>query len=226
MENKINCLIFDFDGVIANTDLGRFNALNQILPKYDSELSKSMIQTDFIGLSTKSYLKQKSRILTDLQIDDIVNQRHELFFSNLSSYCIPYKNMKETIEFFHGNYDLALVTTNSKKNAEILLEHLGIKDFFKWIIGREISENKHLVKSYSLVPDKINKMISECIVIEDSNIGVDAAKREGFFCIRFDPENIFNSGTENLKVASYMELKDKVIENTHGNRVDCPASNS
>ena len=222
MQNKISCLIFDFDGVIANTDLGRFKALKQILQNYDSNLSETLSLSGLIGLSTKSYLRHYTNILTDSQITEIVKQRHELFFSNLSSYCIPYENMKETIEFFQSHFDLAIVTTNNKKNAVILLEHLGIRKFFKWIIGREKSENDNLIKSYSLIPSIINKKVHECIVIEDSNIGVDAAKEEGFFCIRFDPENNFPKGNEDIKVMNYRELKDKITENTHGNRVDCP----
>ncbi len=217
MQNKINCLIFDFDGVIANTDLGRFKALNQILPKYDFELSKSMTINDFTGVSTKSYLKQNSTILTDKQIENIIALRHKLFFSNLASYCIPYENMKETLEFFFSKFDLALVTTNSKKNVEILLEYLGIRGLFKWVIGREKSEDAQLRKTYSLTPKLINKKVSECIVIEDSNIGVNAAKSEGFFCIRFDPQNMFHYGYEDLKVKDYKELKHKIITFTHIN---------
>lgn len=219
MQNKITCLIFDFDGVIANTDYGRYKALKQILPKYDKALSNSISPTDFIGLSTKGYLKQNSNTLSDSQIEEIVSQRHKLFFSNLSKYCIPYENMKESIEYLHGKFDLALVTTNSTKNIEILLNHLGIKKLFKWIIGREISENEKLIKSYSLIPSVIKKNVSECLVIEDSNIGVDAAKKVGFFCIRFDPDDNFTLGKENIKVRNYKDLEMKIIENTHGNNV-------
>jgi beta-phosphoglucomutase-like phosphatase (HAD superfamily) len=45
------------------------------------------------------------------------------------------------------------------------------------------------------------------VVIEDSDLGVNAAKKEGFFCIRFDPNNSFNEGREDLKVSSYNELR-------------------
>lgn len=208
MQNKKTCLIFDFDGVIADTDLGRYKALRKILEKYDSSLSQRMSKKDFIGLSTKGYLKKYSQTLTNSQIKEIVSKRHDLFFSNLSEYCIPYKNMVESIRYFNSIYELAIVTTNSAPNVTLLLKHLGIFNLFKWVIGREISENEKLVKTYVQIPEILNKQVSECIVIEDSDFGVNAAKKEGFLCIRFDPECIFSKGLEDLKVKSYDELKE------------------
>lgn len=208
MQNKKTCLIFDFDGVIADTDLGRYKALRKILETYDKSLSQRMSKKDFIGLSTKGYLKKYSQTLTNSQINEIVSKRHDLFFSNLSEYCIPYKNMVESIRYFNSIYELAIVTTNSTPNVTLLLKHLGIFNLFKWVIGREISENEKLVKTYVQIPEILNKQVSECIVIEDSDFGVNAAKKEGFLCIRFDPEGIFSKGLEDLKVKSYDELKE------------------
>ncbi len=114
--------------------------------------------------------------------------------------------MKKSIEYLSTKYDLAIVTTNNTENVKILLKHLEIIDFFKWIIGREKSENTDLIKTYDLIPAILDKKTNECIVVEDSDFGVNAAKKEGFFCIRFDPENLFEKGNENLKVSSYKDL--------------------
>lgn len=206
MRNNITCLLFDFDGVIADTDLGRYKTLKQILLNYNIEISKSFSKKDLIGLSTKGFLTRNFQFLSKQQIEEIVEKRHRLFFSNLSKYCIPYKGMKESIEYLSSIYDLAVVTTNSTENVKVLLKHLGIIDYFKWIIGRELCENENLIKTYKPIPKIIDKKISECIVIEDSNYGVNAAKKEGFFSIRFDPENIFEKGNENVRVKNYADL--------------------
>ncbi len=55
MQSNIGCIIFDFDGVIADTDLGRYKVLKQILLDYDTELANSFNKKDLIGLSTKSF---------------------------------------------------------------------------------------------------------------------------------------------------------------------------
>ena len=207
MENKITCLIFDFDGVIADTDLGRFKLLKRILKDYDTELSNSFSKKDLIGLSTKGFLKKYSTKLSLSEINEIITKRHEIFFANLSDYCIAFKNMAESIKYFNTKFELAIVTTNDITNVKILLEHLEVRNYFKWIIGREKTENKNLEKTYELIPDLLKKEISECIVVEDSDFGVLAAKKEGFYCVRFDPDNLHSNENENEKVASYDELK-------------------
>jgi beta-phosphoglucomutase-like phosphatase (HAD superfamily) len=223
MRNEINCLLFDFDGVIADTDLGRYNVLKEILPDYDIELTKSFKKKDIMGLSTKGFLMRNSKILTGEQVDEIVKKRHELFFSTLSTYCLPFELMKESIECFCSNYDLAIVTTNSTENVKILLKHLGIIHLFKWIIGREKCETENFVKTYKKILPIIGKKMEECLVIEDSDFGVNAAHTEGFFCIRFDPENAFEKGNENLKVNSFKELRKTIVKIAHDNKKDISA---
>lgn len=213
MKNKKFCLIFDFDGVIADTDLGRFKVLKEILKDYDIELSNSLSKKDLIGLSTKAFLTKYSPKLSPHKINEIVKKRHQVFFSNLSKYCIPYEKMIESIKYFNSIFDLAIVTTNDTANVKTLMEYLGILDYFRWIIGRDKTENHSLEKTYKTIPNLLEKDVSECIVIEDSDIGVNAARKEGFYCIRFDPENRFQNGTENDKVTSYNELKQLIDKN-------------
>ena len=217
MLNNKTCLIFDFDGVIANTDLGRFKVLDTILQEYDIDLSKSFVPKDLLGLSTKSFLVKNFENLNQLEIDKIIKKRHKIFISNLSKYCIPYEKMKESIVYFYSKYDLAIVTTNTIENVKIQLEYLGVINYFKWIIGREKSENENLLKTYHHILKSLNKEISECIVIEDSDIGVNAARNENFYCIRFDPENNFEKNSENEKVNSYSKLKDRIDKIRHAN---------
>jgi HAD superfamily hydrolase (TIGR01509 family) len=214
MQSKTTCLIFDYDGVIADTDLGRYKLLKNILVDYDIDLSKRFNQKDLIGLSTHAFLVKNFKNLRRFEINMIIQRRYELFFSNLSEYCLPYENMKETIEYFHSKFELAIVTTNNVENVKIQLKYFGIINYFKWIIGREKSEGKDLTKTYRMVPDTLKKKVSECIVIEDSDIGVNAARLEGFYCIRFDPGNLFIKNKENERVKNYIELKDKIDKYT------------
>ena len=118
--------------------------------------------------------------------------------------------MQETIQYFYSKFDLAIVTTNSFNNIEVQLKHLGIIDYFNWVFGRDVCENNNLEKSYSSISKKTHKETSECIVIEDSDFGVNAARKAGYYCIRFDPKKRFNAGLENDRVNDYFELKHKI----------------
>lgn len=214
MPNKISCLVFDYDGVLANTDSGRYKILKNILKEYDPYLAESFTIEDIVGLSTKGFLKKKSPKLSQLEIDEIVNKRYDLFFKNLSKYCIPFNGMKKTIKYFSSKFTLAIASTSHQNNLIVQLDYLGVTEYFKWILGRNITENKNFEKTYELIPSIIDMSISECIVIEDSNFGVNAAVKKGFYCIRFDPNGLSLNGSENERVDSYAELRERINKKT------------
>ncbi|MGM0530094.1 MAG: HAD family hydrolase [Bacteroidota bacterium] len=214
MKDTISCLIFDFDGVIADTDLARYYILSDILKEYGIDFSSHFSMEDLIGLSTEAFLKKNFTELGSNQIDGIVQKKHQLHFTNLEQYVIPFPDIKETLKYFHNRFDLVMVSANPYKNLEILLNHLGIEKYFKWIFGREVCENNNLEKTYFPIAAKIQKQVSECIVIEDSEYGVNAARKAGYYCIRFDPNTRFDPGLENDKAKNHLELKTKIEKYT------------
>ncbi len=205
---KINNLIFDLDGVLADTDKARYQILKQVLAEYDIDLEKIATVKDLEGISTKKFLE---RFLTDLKKyhDDIIKKRHDIYLNNLEKFCIPFPNMKETLEYLANKYTLYVATTNSLDIAIKLLEHLGIKHLFKDILGREKTENENRLKDYSKVLKELKLDKNNCIVIEDSYVGIKAVKDAGLFCIGFNHYN--NPEIDKLAdivVNSYLELKE------------------
>lgn len=81
---------------------------------------------------------------------------------------------------------LALVTSSEHNEAQIILETLGLKDFFHFIVTREMTtENKPSPMPYlyalnlSQAQDK-----SKVLIIEDSLVGVQAAQNSGLSCVK------------------------------------------
>jgi beta-phosphoglucomutase len=67
------------------------------------------------------------------------------------------------------------------------MEFVGVKKYFSVVLSREQTENGTTgLKDYGLVMNILDKKSGECIVIEDSPVGVSAAKKAGLFCIAFE----------------------------------------
>lgn len=184
----IRCLIFDFDGVIADTDTGRFEALNEVLAQRGVDLESTCSVEDLQGKSTERFLKDNFLSFSSPLIRDILSERRDLFFNHLEKYCIVYPGAVDTIRDLHGaGFQLALATSNDTHTINTLLEFVGIKQFFISILAREQTENGVTgLKDYGLVMKILNKKNRECIVIEDSPVGVMAAKNADLFCIAFE----------------------------------------
>lgn len=207
---RVKCLIFDFDGVIADTDNGRFDALCEVLARKGIDLKNIGSVDDLLGVSTKRFLKDKFPSFSPPVIADIISERRDLFFNHLEKYCTVYPGAVDTIrELHYAGYRLTIATSNDTYTINTLVEFVGISRFFTSILAREQTENEKTgLKDYGLVLDILNKKAGECIVIEDSPVGVTAAKNAGLFCIAFerDRSHIIN-GKADIIIHDYDELR-------------------
>lgn len=79
-----------------------------------------------------------------------------------------------------------LAITSSAVGASIvaILQRLGLRDAFPLVVdGSEVARGKPDPEAYLLTARKLGVPPSECVVFEDSHVGVVAAKRAGMFCI-------------------------------------------
>ena len=181
-------LLFDFDGVLADTEAGRYDAYCDIFEEYGYDLRSRCVMTDLIGFTGDGFM---SKFFPEIPADivkEMVYRRQKHYMDHLDKFCIPFPGVRQTIaDLKQKGYHLALTTANSTAVAKQLLEVVGVLEYFDNICGREICEDPVTkVKDYSRVPAQINKTIDECVVIEDSPVGVAGAKRSGFRCIAFD----------------------------------------
>ncbi len=205
---RVKCVVFDFDGVLADTEFGRFDHLSLILGERGIDLHQRCTKNHLVGLSTIAFFRKYFPELSERDIDEYSCIRQLDYFKNLEKYCVPYPGVNETIAYFKENgHTLILATANDTKAAHTLLQHIGVYEQFSDIYGREIMEDSNGHKSYLFLRDKLNFSLDECVVVEDSIVGVSASKRAGFYTIamnRYDDNAI--KATANKWVNNYEEL--------------------
>ena len=204
------CIIFDFDGVIAETDSGRISLLSEILDMKGVD-STRLHTLSPVGFSTATYLRKLYPSISNDLLYQIISLRQEIYFKNLQKYCNPFPKAVETIRELHSKIELQLATTNSFSNTEKLLNYLEIKLNFSKIFGREIIEDKNGIKDYNLISNKIGHNVNKTIIIEDSEIGVNSAKNAGFFCIGFNYSNSnLNLSKADIIVNNYDQIQELI----------------
>ena len=188
---RTTTILFDFDGVIGDTETGRYEAYCDIFEEYGYDLRSRCQMTDLIGFTGDGFMsKFFPEIPADL-VKEMVRKRQKHYMENLNVFCRPFPGVQQTIrDLKQKGYFLALTTANATAAAQLLIQSVGVMEQFDAICGREICEDPVTkVKDYSRVPAQINKTIDECVVVEDSPVGVAGAKRAGFSCIAFDHFN-------------------------------------
>lgn len=79
---------------------------------------------------------------------------------------------------------LAVTSSAVKRDIEEILGRFGLRDLFALIVdGSEVARGKPDPEAYLLTARKLRVNPRDCVVFEDSTVGVHAAKAAGMFCI-------------------------------------------
>jgi HAD superfamily hydrolase (TIGR01509 family) len=97
----------------------------------------------------------------------------------------PMAGVAETIRALQGrNVPLAITSSSVRSSIEAILERLQLRDAFTLIVdGSEVVQGKPDPEAYLLTARRLGVEPAQCVVFEDSHVGVVAAKRAGMYCI-------------------------------------------
>jgi beta-phosphoglucomutase len=80
--------------------------------------------------------------------------------------------------------DTALASASPCATVRCILDVLGLDDAFDFVAtGDDVQRNKPAPEIYELVARELDRPVVECLVIEDSAVGVEAALAAGMWCI-------------------------------------------
>ena len=98
---------------------------------------------------------------------------------------------------------IGLASSSEKAFIEMVLEELGIRGYFQAVVsGEEVERSKPEPEIFLRAAELLNVDPADCLVLEDSRHGVEAAKRAGMKCIGYQNPN---SGPQDLSRA------DKIV---------------
>jgi beta-phosphoglucomutase-like phosphatase (HAD superfamily) len=171
----IKAIIFDFDGVVVDTETAKFKELQNILKHRGLVLKKKDFK-DMIGKKTGAFLSMKFPQMHESEINRIVDVRRRRLLSNFNGELIP--GIKRLLGFIKSRkVRITLTTGSTKKIVEKILQAKGIKGFFDLIVtGEDFKQSKPSPECYEKTLERLKLSPSEVIVIEDAIAGIKAAK--------------------------------------------------
>lgn len=208
-------VLFDLDGIIADTSLYHFMAWKQlILAHFDKEIP------DHLEVKTKGVSREDSlnTILNYLNISvsnekfsALCNEKNDMYIKSLEQ--INETNIlsgikKLIIELKKENIKLALASAS--KNGPIILKKLHLFEYFDAIVNPEnVKAGKPEPDIFIAAAKALNLLPSECIGIEDSVAGVTAINAAGALSIAvggFELDHSFRR-FETTSQLTYTELQ-------------------
>jgi beta-phosphoglucomutase family hydrolase len=196
----IKAVIFDLDGVIAETEHVHIQAETETMLKHGVKITENELH-QYTGTTAKQMFTDLIRkYKLNVTFDEIFNEKEEIMFRLLEKEVQPTNGVIELLrKLKQMKIKLGIASSSHKRLIEYVLKKLEIASLFESIVGAEdIVNSKPDPEIFLTCARKLHADPKECLVVEDSKLGVEGAKKAGMKCLGYRNPN---SGNQDLSKA-------------------------
>jgi beta-phosphoglucomutase len=188
----LKAILFDFDGVLADTEPLHFQIFQQVLREQGLALTEQDYYARYVGLDDigcfQTILSETGRPTDPDSMGQLVDRKAQLFLARLKKDLVFYPDIIEFVNALASNYRLAIVSGALRHEIEYSLEAAGIRKQFEHITAaQDVEAGKPAPDGYlhalHCLEQKAPLHASECLVIEDTIAGIQAAHAAGMRCL-------------------------------------------
>ena len=182
MEKKIKAIIFDLDGVLVDAREIHYNALNNALARFNYIINRDEHLSTFDGMTTK----RKLQLLTERKglpvalYDSIWQAKQEETIKILSK--LDYDDrLREILRILkEKGYKLAVCSNSIRESTKMMLLKRGFLEYIDFYLSnQDVVTPKPSPEMYLRAFIQLGLKPKECLIIEDSHIGRQAAIDSG-----------------------------------------------
>jgi beta-phosphoglucomutase len=181
---SIKAILFDFDGVIAETFPSHFAAWKLVLAELNFCPDENTIRIHEGFTTTK--IAQALFTRNGMTINDETARRYaekkNLVFQKHHTAKI-YPGIHDLLPALKRHFKLGLVSGSTLKNIQSVVPAHLLNLFNVIIKDGDTEHSKPDPEPYVMAAKKLGILPQECIVIENAPLGIQAAKSAGTFCI-------------------------------------------
>jgi len=213
---EIQCVLFDMDGVIINSEQLHRRAYFGTFESLGLEVSNELYTT-FTGSSTINTF-QKVVDHFDLDADPEVlvkdkRRRYVSFFENDPTLSLV-DGVEEIIQYLHSKgVTLVLASSSAMVNINRVFDGFDLhKYFIAKVSGADLVQSKPHPEIFEVAAELGKTEKEHCIVIEDSDNGIAAANAAGIFVFGYANPLVEDQSLENADavIHQFSELKEYV----------------
>lgn len=179
----IRAVLFDFDGVVVQSERIHMESFMELLKPFGVRVSEERWYREFAGTGSRSIIERLAGeygITAD--VDDLVEKRKRIYEERVRA-----GELKETPgvcaflkELRKKSIKTAIVSGSHRSNVALAVSMLGLGGLFDLVVsGDDMAAKKPDPEPFLHAAKKLGMAPSDCLVIEDSHAGCEAARRAG-----------------------------------------------
>ena len=184
-------MIFDFDGVIADTEPLHFSSFRQTLAEIDIELTESDYYANYLGYDDRgcfiAALTAHQHPTDPATLTQLMQRKAHAYLDSVREHQVIFPGACEFVRESAAAYRLAIASGALRHEIEVILEQAGLrKEFLHITSAEDVTRGKPDPQPFLHALNGLNRQHPEhaitagsCLVIEDSIPGIRGAKTAG-----------------------------------------------
>ncbi|UCE48906.1 MAG: HAD family phosphatase [Phycisphaerales bacterium] len=191
----LRAVIFDFDGVITDSEILHLRAFNKSLVPFGIEITTKDYYQNYLSFSDfdcyKALIDHGLLKVEQQQIGHLIKHKSEIFEELARSEGRTIEGVHEFLEMLEQNGILMAICSGSLLvEIELMLDEAKLRHFFRAIVSAEqVRKGKPHPEGFLLALQKLNEgctpplTADQCVAIEDSHWGLEAGNAAGMHTI-------------------------------------------
>lgn len=182
----LSAVIFDFDGIIVDSEPMHFRAFNEVLNPMELNITWDDYCETYIGFDDRdafrTVFKENDRKICNNDLSDLIEKKAEIFQKYIENgEAEPLPGAVELIKSIPVRLPVALCSGALREDIDPIITRLGIADIFTVIVTAEDTDkSKPDPAPYQLALEKLEiDDPATAIAIEDTPAGIVSAKGAG-----------------------------------------------
>ncbi len=234
----LRALIFDFDGVVADSEPAHLAMFQRVLGELGIFLSKEEYYAEYLGYDDRgcfmAALAAHGRPTDDAAVQALVTRKARAYLEYIQQHLYIFPGVQSFVRDIAPRYPLAIASGALRQEIELILDVAGLRAAFAHITSAEdVTQGKPAPDPFVHALTHLNRtkpggngpiQPGECLVIEDSIPGIRAGHAAGMKVLAvanthsFDELREADAITPSLADVRLPELEQRLWSGPQGNR--------
>lgn len=176
-------LLWDHDGVLVDTEGLYFQATREMLARVDVVLTSELYRQHLLVQGTGAWHLAEERGVSPSEIDALRSQRNLRYAELLASGDVLMPGVLDLLAALAKQHRMAIVTSSHRDHFDTIHRTSGLPQYFELVLTRgDYVHSKPSPEPYLTALARLQLEPEQCLVIEDSERGLRAARAAGLRC--------------------------------------------
>jgi beta-phosphoglucomutase len=184
----ISALVFDFDGVLADSEPLHLRAYQETLEPLGHSLPREEYYAKYLGYNDydmfKALADARRWTVSDDEVEALIAAKGRIYDSLLAGADHLYPGAAAAIVRLAADYPLGIASGALRHEIDAILRARGLDRHFRFVVASgDTAASKPAPDPYRRAASLHGLEPAQCLAIEDSRWGIESAKTAGLWCI-------------------------------------------